>query len=121
MAVKKGFSWPAFFFTWIWAFTKRLFGVGGLLLAMHIRLLALREDAALAPFAFVIDGALVIVMGAFANNLWRRKLRRRGYHDAGDVIARSSKAAFDAFTQSQASCACSASPSTGEPNDTQKA
>lgn len=28
--IKTGFSWPAFFFTWIWAFTKKLWWVASL-------------------------------------------------------------------------------------------
>jgi hypothetical protein len=29
-AVKKGWSWPAFFFTWIWALSKKMYLFGGL-------------------------------------------------------------------------------------------
>lgn len=36
VAVKKGLSWPAFFFSWIWAFSKRLYALGFSLLAMII-------------------------------------------------------------------------------------
>ena len=27
-AVKQGFAWPVFFFSWIWAFVKKMWGLG---------------------------------------------------------------------------------------------
>ncbi|MEM0111894.1 MAG: DUF2628 domain-containing protein, partial [Candidatus Parvarchaeota archaeon] len=35
-AVKVGWSWPAFFFTWIWAFVKGLYVVGVILLIIDM-------------------------------------------------------------------------------------
>lgn len=34
-AVKEGFSWPGFFLTWIWAFSKRMWTLGAWLAGFH--------------------------------------------------------------------------------------
>jgi hypothetical protein len=34
VAVKRGFSWPGFFFTWLWAFTRGLWVQGIIVLAI---------------------------------------------------------------------------------------
>ena len=42
VAVKRGFCWPGFFFTWIWAFARGLWLQGGLILLCSIGILLWR-------------------------------------------------------------------------------
>ncbi|MEX2499543.1 MAG: DUF2628 domain-containing protein [Wenzhouxiangellaceae bacterium] len=98
-AVKQGFSWPAFFFTAIWAFFKRMWGNGGVLLGV---LFLLNLGAA----AFWAEGsksgavlmdllmvALCVFVG-FKGNDWRRNdLSRRGFDRLQSVQAESPDAA----------------------------
>jgi hypothetical protein len=73
VAVKQGWSWPAFFLTWIWAFTKSLVvpGIVGLLFTW--------------PPALIITG---IVFGLKGNNWWEGQLIKSGYSAVGTVQAR---------------------------------
>ncbi len=66
-AVKVGFSWPAFFFPFIWTFVKGLWVHGFWLLAALITISA----AIAAPVANIVMLALNIFVGFRAND-WRR-------------------------------------------------
>ena len=94
-AVKQGFSWPGFFFNWIWACVKQMWGVGaGLLIAGLI----------LGGFQEVGDGgifigglgqlALLIFVGAKGNDWRRSKLSKQGFEKAGTIEAQSPEAAI---------------------------
>ena len=87
ISVKEGFSWPAFLFSFLWAFWHRLWLVGlgfvflqaavaGLLLVVHFDEVG---HAALNLGAAVLTGAI-------ANDGRRWTLARRGFADA-DVVA----------------------------------
>ena len=89
--VKQGFSWPAFLFTWIWAFVKQLWLPCIAFLLVHICLANARdilksEDmeglALLSSFAFLAVG---LAFGAWGNALRRRSLIRRGYRHIGVI------------------------------------
>ena len=84
MAVKEGFSWPAFFFGPFWLLWHRLWpeaaGVGIAALAT----LALPPAAGLAA-SFL----LALLLGLEGNALRRWALRRRGWREA-DIIAAAS-------------------------------
>lgn len=80
-AVKNGFCWPGFLFTWIWAFVKGLPGIAALLLVVSLLgyALAVSRDGRL-----VTPGAAGLLAVAFVvgvqGNRWREKsLTRRGY------------------------------------------
>jgi hypothetical protein len=79
--VKDGWSWPAFCFTWIWAFVKRLWLVGIIILFVTIAL-PINLSALSLPFIL-----LFLVMGAIGNKLRIRRLRRHGYKEVGYVAA----------------------------------
>jgi len=107
-AVKQGWSWPALFFSWIWAFIKKMNAIGGAVLGGFILLGILSgangEDSA---------GALDTVMGLATlavpvvfgvnGNAWREKnLLSRGYEFKGTVTAPTDEAAVAIyFSQSQ--------------------
>src|SRR5437870_3070381 len=100
-AVKNGFCWPGFFFTWIWAFAHQLWFAGLVLLVM---------SGVLAAFAFLIfhgdwvisaalSLALQMVVG-FRGSSWRSKsLEARGFEYVCRVNADSAKTALAKLTQ----------------------
>ena len=83
--VKKGFSWPAFFFGALWASAKKTWGLMFLMLFIEAALYALGSAAqatrnpALALAQLGLGVAYWIGRGAIANAWWRASLRRRGY------------------------------------------
>lgn len=93
VAVKSGFSWPAFFFTWIWAFTKKLWGAGLIYLVLflisnllysifdglHAEHKADQSYILLMVVTVLFQIGLVISIGAKGND-WRcNALSKRGY------------------------------------------
>jgi hypothetical protein len=80
-AVKNGFSWPGFFFTWIWAFTKGLPGIAVLLLVACLLTQGfwVFRDLNLLPLG-VVGVLAVALLAGFQGNRWREKsLTRRGF------------------------------------------
>ena len=71
VAVKQGFSWPAFFFWWIWPFTK------GLIL-----------PGIIAIVLFFCWPVLVIIYGMKGNKWWANRLVKNGFVLVGTVQAR---------------------------------
>lgn len=80
--VKQGWSWPAFFFIWIWAMVKKIWDVG-IIVVFSIIILNLLElyygigiqDSAV--ISFIIDGIFVITVGIIFGkngNFWREKI-----------------------------------------------
>jgi TPR repeat protein len=118
-AVKIGFNYPAFFFTWIWALVKGLWGpavlaflvsllvagvfiVGPLveavihsrtLLMMAYRLSLQREQRAVLG---LVAAALLLALQAFfgyrGNRLVRARLERQGFRPAAPIVPARSKA-----------------------------
>lgn len=94
-AVKRGFAWPGFFFTWLWAFTVRMWLAGGvlLLMAIPVGLLArtiFKEDPALACGIGLL---MAFIVGA-KGNAWRcENLEAQGFKRIGAINAKSSQEA----------------------------
>src|SRR5882757_8901464 len=99
IAVKRGFSWPGFFFTWIWAFIAGLWVQGALILLAGIAIPLIRHDFSLRHALVTALASLVInIFVGLRGNFWRsRKLERAGYSYEGLVSARSMTAALSAF------------------------
>ena len=97
VAVKRGFSWPAFFFTFIWAFIKQLWWPGlALFLVLSVLQLLIDQLDATSAITLPLRPAhalpfLQLAVGIFVGykgNEWRRNtLRRRGYELVGRVSA----------------------------------
>lgn len=110
VAVKKGFSWPAFFFGPFWAFGKGLTGPGIGLLGLGIMLAAIKHSLTVnspAGLSLVVSVALLIlpvIVGFEANRFWRQWLEQRGFQPTGEFRAWASdlSAAIDSFQKSQA-------------------
>jgi hypothetical protein len=89
-AVKHGFSWPGFLFTWIWAFVKGLPGKAVLILC--VGMVAYGLDVA-AGGQTMFSSVVILVMCLFVGlmgNEWRASnLDARGYTRHAPVDARS--------------------------------
>jgi hypothetical protein len=91
-AVKKGWSWPAFFFTWIWALSKKMYLFGGL-----------------AAIATVIPGFIpglggwfyfiffTFFFGLIGNDTRRTNLRKRGFELIATLTGETPEGAIAAF------------------------
>ena len=90
VVVKQGFSWPGFFFTWIWAFVKRLWIHGTILLIITIVISSFAFDVTKSA---LIEATLLVLPGlitGFFGNPWRRKsYAKRGFRSSYPVDARS--------------------------------
>lgn len=105
-AVKIGWSWPAFFFSIVWALTKKMW-----LIASGTLLIAIVFGLFLAFFHVSDDQAslLLDISGLIANlifgakgNSWRMdKLLDRGFDDADTVTAANKDGAIALFLKDQ--------------------
>ena len=94
-AVKSGWSWPAFFFTWIWAFVKKLWLIGVIVFLFGIL-------ASSIPEAWLVGELIIsIVMGAKGNELRVKRLRDLGYEQVATVGARTPDEALAVHLASQ--------------------
>ncbi len=101
VAVKRGFSWPGFFFTWIWAFTRGLWVQGIILFAIGIAFgFFKRAVFASDPLLYLLPALILMVTVGMRGNAWRsRKLEQDGYDFAGLVEARSGASAVAAHAR----------------------
>jgi hypothetical protein len=84
--VKDGFSWPAFFFTVVWALWHRLWLFALIVFASGTAIGLVSEFFALDPLTDAAIGlAWSVLVGFEANDARRRALTRRDY-DPEDVV-----------------------------------
>ena len=84
--VKDGFSWPAFFFTVIWALWHRLWFLALVILASGVAIGFASELLELDPLTDAAVGlAWSVLIGFEANDARRRALARRDY-DLEDIV-----------------------------------
>ncbi len=83
-AVKNGWSWPAFLFTWIWAFVKRLYLIGWIVLVAAIAV----SSIPIPEVWFVGEVVVSLLMGSKGNELRLNRLRASGYEQVASVEAR---------------------------------
>ncbi|MBU2765966.1 hypothetical protein HAP94_07100 [Acidithiobacillus ferrivorans] len=98
VAIKDGFSYPGFFFTWIWAFIKKLWGVGVFFFLLNIMafstfLWMMHKGSPAADHLSVLWLTLNItawapkaILGYFGNHLRGNKLIRQGYTRLPDTV-----------------------------------
>jgi hypothetical protein len=100
VAVKRGFSWPGFFFTWIWAFSRGLWVPGVVLLGIDLVISLIRLETLAVEPLYVFPVLIVSLAVGLRGNSWRiRKLERTGYEFVGLVEARSAAAAVAAHSR----------------------
>lgn len=110
-SVKMGWSWSAFFFTWIWALGKNLWSVSTLtsatlalscilgFLAVAIRpelALQLSFDLLLIYIGYSVLG-FSILMGLKGNDWHENKLRRKNHRFQAIIVAANSNDAITSF------------------------
>ena len=97
-AVKDGFSWPAFVFSFIWALWHRMWLVAA---AIFVAEFAVGMLVGLTGFGGIVNTAvslgMALVVGWLANDLLRDHLERRGLSDLGAVIAESGDDAIERY------------------------
>ncbi|MFO1152340.1 MAG: DUF2628 domain-containing protein [Rhodospirillales bacterium] len=96
--VKEGFSWPAFFFSFLWALWSRLWLVALVMFAIEALCGLASEWLGLPPVLnAVISLGLAAALGLVANDLKRFTLFRRGYAEVGVVAGSDRDAALQRF------------------------
>ncbi|MGB5092178.1 MAG: DUF2628 domain-containing protein [Parvibaculum sp.] len=99
--VREGFSWPAFFFSWIWALIHKLWLVTMGLFVVLAALAALFEALHIDPTAVsVMSVAVQFFFALQANDFWRWTLERQGYRFVALQSARNLQEAELAFFRS---------------------
>ena len=97
-AVKEGFSWPAFTFSFLWAFYHRMWVIGLLLLALELVAGAVGEAFGFGAVTdLAVSTGLAAILGFVANDLLRWALGRRGYLERGVMGASSAEEAVEAY------------------------
>lgn len=89
-AVKVGFSWPAFFFNWVWMLIKKLWGFAALWFGAYV-VLAIIESATQSEAFYLILAVAYFALWlipAFKGNQWREaNLISRGFEHVHTVEA----------------------------------
>lgn len=102
-AVKQGWSWPAFCFSWIWCLVKKMYGLGiavlGAILVMNI-ITAASDEMAIIGFLLLLG--LAIYLGKSGNSLREKNLMQRGYELKTTVQAANPEGAIATFLKENA-------------------
>ena len=93
--MKSGFSWPGFFFTWIWAFVSGLWIIGAVLLAVNLVLavIAYGVFGGDALIGAILSLAFQFLVGVKGNSWKSKSLESRDYYYLCTVPANSPAAA----------------------------
>jgi hypothetical protein len=100
--IEEGFSWAAFVFTGIWALYHRLWWIALGLFAFNFLMIHLLSSGTLTHAGVtIIDLGVRTLVGCYANDWRRAKLRRNGYIVAdivsGDSLLRGQQRFFDRY------------------------
>ena len=99
-AVKKGFSWPASFLGWLWAFVSKLWGQGIIGLIAWMILVSLfdtykhRDDTGALGIILLLKITCIFIFGAFGNRWRMNSLVRRGFGYVDTLETESAEAAI---------------------------
>lgn len=102
-AIKQGFSWPAFFFHWIWMLICKLWSTAviWLVLLFIIEIIkdANRHSSSVTFVALLCNIGLMYVAGKSGNEWRETTLLKRGFSYLGAIPAKSPKEAISLATQ----------------------
>ena len=98
-AVKVGWSWPGFFFTWLWAFVKKMPGLGIGLLLLFIITGAYAEDS--EGLSSIIPLAISIWLGLSGNKQREADLTKKGYKHVAEITAKRPKRALELWLDAE--------------------
>lgn len=99
-AVKQGFGWPAFFFTVIWAFVKKMWGLGfaflGVIFLLTLVETVFEQEGSEGGVLVMLLAQLVfyIIVGVKGNDWRRGNLQKRGFEKLRTVQAETPEAAI---------------------------
>ena len=97
-AVKDGFSWPAFFFSFVWALWRRLWLLAALIFGVEFATGLAADGLGLNVVTeTALSLGIALIVGWVANDLVRRDLERRGLTEAGVVMAQSAEDAIERY------------------------
>lgn len=107
-AVKQGWSWPAFFFNWIWAMVKKQWLLGSsvfICYALFIFLLmssvsSEEELIAVSVLNQIVSLIIIVTFGIKGNSLREKNLVSRGYEYADTVTAANPEGALALYLKS---------------------
>ncbi|MFQ5763314.1 MAG: DUF2628 domain-containing protein [Rhodospirillales bacterium] len=109
--VKEGFSWPAFFFSFLWALWHRLWLAAAVLFgaAAGLNLVGywLQPDP-LSQTALSLGYGVIV--GTIANDLRRRKLARKGFALAGVAVGDDRDGALHRYLDNESRLAADLKP-----------
>jgi hypothetical protein len=97
-AVKVGWSWPGFLFTWIWALAKRMTGLG-IVLFLLFGIAGVYVNESGEGATSIVPIAVGIWLGLSGNKQREARLRTQGFRHAGDVDAASPKHALEVWSE----------------------
>ena len=84
VVVKEGFSWPAFWLSFIWAIRHRMWLVAVAIIAISISLNVVAWALGMGPDAsLVLAVGMAVLTGLLANDCRRWTLRRQGFAEMG--------------------------------------
>ena len=88
VAVKEGFSWPAFLFSLVWATFHRLWLFAFCLLGFcSVTFFTLYQQGAEHSFNFIVCFSILTLFANHANDFRRSKLKKDGYLERCVIIA----------------------------------
>lgn len=89
VAVKQGWSWPAFFFSWIWAMVKKMWGIGvGVLIAFFVVGFIMGVSGEGGADLLNLAAIVMNIIFGINGNKWRENnLPTRGYEYKETVSA----------------------------------
>jgi hypothetical protein len=99
-AVKQGWSWPAFLFSFIWAIVKKMWAIGIGLLVLSLIFISM-VGAGADLLINIVSVMVSIVFGIYGNYWWEKNLESRGYEMKKTITAANPGDAIAQFTESE--------------------
>jgi hypothetical protein len=99
-AVKQGWSWPAFLFSFIWAVVKKMWAIGiGLLILslIFISMVGAGADLLINIVSIIVS----VAFGIYGNSLREKNLGSRGYEMKKTISAANPGEAITQFKDSE--------------------
>ena len=109
-AVKKGWSWPAFFFTWLWAMVKKLWILALCIIIFIIIFVNIIYEDSGDQNAFTVISSNVsllirIILGLKGNKLRESNLRSRGFKYKTTITASNPESAIAFYVRDKSTTA----------------
>jgi hypothetical protein len=89
-AIKRGFSWPALCFTWLWAIANRLCVVAAavaivMTICNALWIYFLEDESPVAWLFVLVNAGIAVVVGLTGNALRRTRIEASGFHQAETI------------------------------------